>query len=708
MTWDDVEKALSATDAEERRRGATRLAEDRGVVPAALLLRAMGDADWRVRKEAALTAVQLAPSGDVLKALITALEPGENVGLRNAAVEALAGYGVHAILHLAAKLGDLDADGRKLVVDTLAKSGRPEGLPVLRTLLDDADPNVRGAAIEAVAIIGQSCADDAVPLLEAQLETGDRYERLASLEGLNRMGAVLPWPMLEPLFGDPVLATAAVVAAGRSGDPDAVPALVRALPRSGGRDASGITKRVVSDVALAALVQLARTDAATLARVRHSLRNAKDLEAPLITIASADEESRDRRRLALATVGLFGSARAAEVAVSALADDAVAGEAEAALVEIGEAAIPALIDGTRMETESAVCVSLLARYVSQNAAARGAVRAALGSASPEVVAAALVALAEAGDADTLRPAARQLSSDVAAQVRVAAQRTIQTLAKRHPDEARAFAAAVTPGSPDSEAAALVIDAIGSPVRGGADEDAAFLCALLSSAEQSVRSAALSALAVVGGELALEPVVFALSDEEPEVRLAAARALGRMRDEDGAVIGFERLVELSRRDDDPLLRAASARALGDSGDPRALGPLGVLVKAEPMVAVAALEALGRIVDPGRTELYIEALSHPDAEVVKAALRALSVEAQARGLTHVGACLDHAAWDVRRLAAELLGRAGGETALGLLRGRLAVEDEPLVKDAVALAINVAEQASGRRWTAPPPSVGGRRAR
>jgi HEAT repeat protein len=699
VTWDDVERALSALDAEERRRGATRLAEDRGVIPTDLLLRALGDSDWRVRKEAALTAVHLAPSGDVLKALLTALEPGENVGLRNAAVEALAGYGVHAISHLAAKVGKLDADGRKLVVDTLAKSGRPEGLPVLRTLLDDEDPNVRGAAIEGVAIIGQSCADDAVPLLEAQLEKGDRYERLASLEGLNRMGAVLPWPMLEPLFGDPVLATAAVVAAGRSGDPDAVPALVRELPRPGGR---------ISDVALAALIQLARADVAALARVRHSMKNAKQLEPALIAIASGEEESRERRRLALATVGMIGSARAAEVAVAALADDAVAGEAEAALVEMGEAAIPALIDGTRLDAESAVCVSLLARFVSRHAEAHAAVREALAADSPEVVAAALVALAEAGDADALRPAARQLAEDIAPQVRVAAQRTIQALAKRHPDEARAFAAAVTPGSPDSEAAALVIDAIGSPVRGSSDEDAAFLCSLLSSAEASVRSAALSALSVVGGEFALEPVVFALSDEEPDVRLAAARALGRMRDEDGSVIGFDRLVELSRREDDPRLRGASARALGDSGDPRALAPLGALVKAEPMVAVAALEALGRIVDPGRTELYIEALAHSDAEVVKAALRALSVEAQARGLAHVGACLDHAAWDVRRLAAELLGRAGGETALGLLRGRLALEDEPLVKDAVSLAINVAEAASGRRWTAPPPSVGGRRAR
>jgi HEAT repeat protein len=675
------------------------LVENRGEVPTELLLKALGDSDWRVRKEAALTAVQLAPSQEVLRALLTALEPGENIGLRNAAVDALAGFGVHAIASLAAQVSRLDADGRKLVVDTLARSGRPEGLPVLRSLLQDQDANVRGAAIEAVALIGASCADDAVPLLEEQLEHGDRFERLAALEGLNRMGAVLPWGTLEPLFADSVLVSAAVSAAGRSGDPDAVPALVRELSKGSGRTSEG---------ALAALVQLAKTDPTAQARVRHSLKNAPDLEPVVLGIAAAEEGTRERRRLALAMAGLIGSAAAAEVAVAALADDAVAAEAEAALVEIGELAIPALVNGARLELQRAACVSLLARYVSRHDVARRSVRRALEDPSAEVVAAALSALGEAGDADTLRPAARLLSPDAPPQARLAAQRTISALATRHPDEARAFAAAVSPDSQEAEAAALVIEALGPPVRGSADEDVAFLCSLLSSARPSVRGAALAALAVVGGELALDPVVFALSDEEPDVRLAAARALGRMRDEHGSVVGFERLVELSRRDDDPKLRAAAARALGDSADPRALAPLGALIKSEPMVAVAALEALGRIVDPQRTELYIEALSHPDAEVVKAALRALSVEAQARGLAHLGACLDHATWDVRRLAAELLGRVGGEAALGLLRGRLAVEDEPLVKDAVAQAIAAAETASGRRWTAPPPSVGGRRGR
>jgi len=46
-------------------------------------------------------------------------------------------------------------------------------------------------------------------------------------------------------------------------------------------------------------------------------------------------------------------------------------------------------------------------------------------------------------------------------------------------------------------------------------------------------------------------------------------------------------------------------------------------------------------------------------------------------------DHEAWDVRRLAADVLGRYG-EGAVAPLRARLAVEDDPLVREAIGRAL------------------------
>ena len=61
-----------------------------------------------------------------------------------------------------------------------------------------------------------------------------------------------------------------------------------------------------------------------------------------------------------------------------------------------------------------------------------------------------------------------------------------------------------------------------------------------------------------------------------------------------------------------------------------------------------------------------------------------ESDLRASAHLAACLDHEAWDVRRLAADLLGRIGGDVVVGLLRTKLAVETEPLVREALLRAL------------------------
>jgi HEAT repeat protein len=151
---DTIEERLRANDPEERRYAASRIPEMSGGERVRLLLEALGDSDWRVRKEATAAARALAPDPDVLQGLITALEPGDNVGLRNAAVEAVSGFGAGAVGALAAAMPSLDADGRKLAAEALSRSADGAALKVLRTLCSDPDPNVRIAAIEGIACVG--------------------------------------------------------------------------------------------------------------------------------------------------------------------------------------------------------------------------------------------------------------------------------------------------------------------------------------------------------------------------------------------------------------------------------------------------------------------------------------------------------------------------------------------------------------------------
>ena len=175
--WSELGRALGADDAEERRRGTARLRDAGEHVPAELLTRALADSDWRVRKEAVLTAIALAPSPQVLEVLIAALGPGDNVGLRNAAVDALSGYGVHAIPPLARALSNLDADGKKLVVDVLSKSARPEGLPLLKGLLRDADVMSMRHALEVRVPLVDHVLVDHVMRLPAHVKLDSKVNK---------------------------------------------------------------------------------------------------------------------------------------------------------------------------------------------------------------------------------------------------------------------------------------------------------------------------------------------------------------------------------------------------------------------------------------------------------------------------------------------------------------------------------------------------
>ncbi|HYQ16745.1 MAG TPA: HEAT repeat domain-containing protein, partial [Polyangiaceae bacterium] len=189
---------------------------------------------------------------------------------------------------------------------------------------------------------------------------------------------------------------------------------------------------------------------------------------------------------------------------------------------------------------------------------------------------------------------------------------------------------------------------------------------------------------------------ALTDEEQAVRVEAVRALGRLKSNEQSAVGVPALLEVVAEARDAVLLLASLRALGESSDPRAQPVLGPLVRSsDARVAVAAVEALARHPDPRRLSALFDGLHHPEAEVVKAAMLAIAAEPDPRVIVHLGACLDQTAWDVRRLAADLLGRETSEASASLLRARLGVEQDPMVREALSRAL----ENNGQRRSRPP---------
>ncbi len=697
----ELEAAFASDDPESRRRAVEFLREPNLELesPARYLLRALGDSDWRVRKQAIEVVRALAPSGDLLAGLLLVLEPGDNVGLRNAAVEALGAFGEPAVEAIAPKLPTLDADGKKLAAEALSRTLLPSALDVLRPLLTDADSNVRAAAIEAIATVGASAASDAFEILASFLKRPNEevFVRLSALDGINRLGSLLPWRTIESMLQDPVLERSAFSAAGRSTHPEAWAALLSAFERAHGGGVSAVLTALVEySRAFAQNQLLLRADAPSPAVVKR-----------LLELSTASNEDLALRKAALIVAGALGVERIAPIAAEALSDVRLLAEADESLSLLGAKAVPALLErAANADPDTrAACIEIITGLADQAAAplAVTSIRQWMESGAPIVVRAGLGAITLLGDESCFPTVSAWLSNEEAAS---AAETALAALAQRYPEAARRLARSARAEGAEAHAAAVIQTALPAPIRDSVADDVAYLSLLLSNSAKAVRRAALSGLGNAGSELGAHAAAFALTDEEPEVRYAAVLALSRLRSADGALMGLGKLLELVEKSADEELVAAALGALADAGDPRVLSVLRPLVRnASPMVAVAAIEALARVPDARRVEALIEGLSHGEPEVVKASMLALGDTIDPRVLAHFGACLDHEAWDVRRLSADMLGRAGGESANALLRARLANEDNPRVLEAINRAL---ELAGGFRHTPLPPRAGSLRPR
>jgi HEAT repeat protein len=706
---EDIVSALQSEDPEDRRIAAGRLAEVSMGRPE-LVIVALGDEDWRVREEACEVARSLAPDPDLLVALVDALDCADNVGLRNAAVDALGAYGEAAVDALSHVMGTLDADGRKLAVEALAATRQPSALFVLRSALDDEDPNVRAAGLEAAASLGTVSPDEVLAILSARLDDPDPFLRLVALNGLNQLGVALPWSRLEPLLTHPLLRRAALEAAGNSGSTQAAPHLVAALSENG-------TDMATSDwpVALEAAVALAEYAGAPRLELARLLSAAPEsTQARLFALAEPGDDLA-MRRAAVRLLGLIGTTEAARVAVSVLSDEQVLEEAQVALCELGSVATNVLIDAVRQQEgdERAAAVELLGRVASELdvAAKREAASAlyeVLDDDSPEVVRAALDALGDVGGAEGLCNVARTLSGSVDPFWQRSAENALSALGSRYPEDARRVCEDARTGRYPALVLARVL-AHAAQRSGDAsviDNYLGRLHAGLSDAAAAVRRVALEGIGVIGDARSGEVVAFTLTDEEPVVRVTAVQTLGKLRSPEGVAVGADALLAIVMSGRDGELMAAAAAALGRIGDARTLEALSSLVSgADARVAVAAVEAIAQVPGVRRLDALLPGLEHPSAEVVKATLRAIAGEREPRVLIHVGRFLDHEAWDIRRQAADVLGRLGGEAEIQLLRAKLDTEREPLVRDALERAL---EELGALRRTPMPPQPGSYRTR
>jgi len=419
---EDLEAGLVDPCPEVRRLSVTALGRLPLADRAGQVLRALGDDDWRVRKEMAAQLIR-SPSGAALEgALIEAAIQVDNIGLRNAAAEVLAWLGGSAITGLEARLSGLPPSGRIAACEVIGRSRDPRAAGILVRLLDDPEPNVRACAAEWLGGHGGEAATEA---LAARLSGEDRLLILAALQSLNGLGARLPCAALIPLADDQMLAAEALTALGRCGDPDA---------------ASAVAARLGSEPAAArALETLHDTGGETAAECERVLAAAPDERLDALA-ALAREGEPDRQRAALRCLLWSGRTEFVPLFVELARDESLHPVLLEGLEAWGPAAAAALEDllpriGNR---KLASAIGLLARLTRPASDRDDTARFAayLDADEPMVATAAAGLIARLGDSRAV-PRLIEMAGHEQARVRRAAGYALAEIGRREPAAVRA-------------------------------------------------------------------------------------------------------------------------------------------------------------------------------------------------------------------------------------------------------------------------------
>jgi len=638
---------LQSPDAEERREAAVDLGRA-GSAAAPLLLRAMGDVDWRVRKTAVEALVAI--GGDpVIADLVQTLSSHDNAGARNSAIEALIHIGVPVVGALLAAITTPDADVRKFIVDILGDIGDPRAVPALIAALDDSDENIRVASAEALGKIKDRRAVDALLACLARTDRG--WLDYAAAEALGEIGDERALGPLIAALDRSSLREPVLESIGKIGNVNTLKPLLSGLADP---------LRIVREVSMVALTAIYRKSTAReretmvkIARAETSDRAVELLEEVLTTSGG------DLLKAAVAVLGWAGREGSIRKLLALLKEE-----------EMEEPLVRAL------ETMDGAKTQLLLGYLSDdNALVRRAVARVLGSMGRREAEEPLIALLQDENGHVRSTAAEALG-------RLGSKKALPSLLELLSDEyenvQEAAIRALAEIGDESVLDSLVKDFTSrdSHMR----KNIALLVGRFSSAkaadalsfafkdeEPEVRKAVVQALGNLPAEKAHRSLMLAVTDDDPEVRMLAADALGRA---DWPEAG-DALISLLE-DRDLWVRAAAARGLGKMGGERAGAVLTKhLDTASDIFLLALVEVLGGLQANQALEPLLKLADHEDPEVRKTVLGALAGYRWEAVQRAVLSRLSDTHWSVRKAAIEIL-KQKQDAAAGPLLERLADSD------------------------------------
>lgn len=578
-----------------------RLERERDV--ASPMLKALGDNDWRVRREAVEHVSQRAAPEAIAALVNSVVENHHNPALLNSALQVLAASEVDTLSPLTELLQGPDADLRMQAALALGDQDDLRAVGPLVKALRDENTNVRYHAIEA---LGKLKAEDAVDGLAEIVASRDFFLSFAALDALAKIGDPRVTPSIIPLLDEELLREPAISLLGQLGDETVVAPLTSLL-----NTPTAPTAQIANALAsLSDRYEQQFGEGRYIADLTDTEISATGVQNLLDALATPDQE--DLRSIAV-VLGWLKRAGVDRALTRLLGRVELRDEVIDALVRHGSANAELLISqltAEDLEVRRSAVVAL------GRIGDTGATPALVNTLDEDTLAIdAANALGQIGDAGAVDGLLKLIGNDDAS-IRQAAVSALNSVIP--PSMCGRIIPLLHDPDPNvRESAVKIAGYFGYPDAAGA------LVELSRDPIERVRCAAIEHLPYVEDDRAFAVLVHAIQDETPNVRAAAARALGIMDTPDAV-----RPLITGLSDDDVWVRYFSARALGRRRSEESVAALEDVIEHEKFnhVRIAALDSLGQIGGERIAVIVARLIKDDDPDVAHAAQVAFGKNSQ----------------------------------------------------------------------------------
>jgi len=659
----DIEKQLNSIDVEARRAAVLMLARQPGEPESEdkirLLLKAMQDSSWRVRKTAVDIMLGQYTIPAYIDGLIKLLYLEDNAGARNTSIETLTKLGHNVTDYLIDAFNTTNFDVRKFVIDIIGEIRDKKSVPLLVDALKDEDENVRASAVEHLGTMREPGAVDA--LIEI-LRGKDLWTAYPAADALGLIGDKRAVPALVEALEKKTLREPSLKALGRLGVPETVEKIVEFVS-----DKSASVRQEALK-ALETMYQNGTSEEIILSAFNKVLGD-KAIE---VLLEQATKGKPAGRGAAILLLGLMRDERALDPLLEMSADEDHATEVKKALIYIGKDKPHVLLPLFERE------FPYLKRYICEIAAEVASpeyydiMYKLLGDEDGHVRAMCAKGLANIGDPRAVRKIIA-LFTDPFDDVQEAAIKALDKL-KGSLDMEDVYRMIESKDAQVRRNSALLLGEIALP------ESVPALCFAQKDEDAAVRRAVVTALSAINSSEAVQCLIKALTDEDSEIRAAAALSLGNS----GAAEAVESLC-LLLTDNEDMVKVAAARALGMMAAKKALPSLMALLS-DPngFVKTAVISALGKIGGEDARNAIVGMLGSDDDEVKRTAIAALTgFDGVVEDLLPF---LSDNDWASRVAAVEALGERKDEKVLKELGRVYDAEEDPVVRRTLQRYLNV----------------------